>query len=610
MPVVRELVTRLGYKIDDRDMKRYDSQLGGLTSSLGGLATAAIAAAAAMATIGGKMFLEKLVQTNIGFEKMKASLETVTGSAANADKAFEFIQNFASTTPFQLQEVAQAFIKLKALGIEPTEERLRSFGNTASAMGKDLDQYIEAVADASTGEFERLKEFGIKAKSEGDKVSFTFQGVTTTVKKNSEEITKYLTDIGQTKFAGAMEKQMNTLGGIISNIQDNISKFLVKVGESGFNDALRELLKVVRDLIGGGDDLAVTIGQGLGAALVKITEYIRWISDPATQAQFAKWAKVMRMVLDPFYRLYLVLDDIVTFFQGGDSLIERVWGSQAADRVRSIGKSIWKFLVKGFIAWKDALVELWPFYKRAFLSLLPALKDLWKAAKRLVEEFIAPMQDADENLLVNLVRAAIPFAKLMTVLLTKLLDLTVRWLTGFMRFVTWLLPILRVSWTTFEIFMRFSIDRIRQNWFFLNGFVRGQWDTTIAFMRGLLALFTGDIDGAVQNWSAAIRTFVNQLKSVGIDVGAVNGLVNDINTVRTNPLGAAGAIAPAGAGAPASQSSLASTLSSTVSNLIVNVTGSANMGPDQVGNVVRQGVGNALKDQLADASRNSAGAVT
>ena len=30
-------------------------------------------------------------------------------------------------------------------------------------MGKDITQMIEAVADAATGEFERLKEFGIKA---------------------------------------------------------------------------------------------------------------------------------------------------------------------------------------------------------------------------------------------------------------------------------------------------------------------------------------------------------------------------------------------------------------------------------------------------------------
>ena len=44
-----------------------------------------------------------------------------------------------------------------------------------------LDDMVEAVADATTGEFERLKEFGIRASSQGDKVALTFRGVTTTV---------------------------------------------------------------------------------------------------------------------------------------------------------------------------------------------------------------------------------------------------------------------------------------------------------------------------------------------------------------------------------------------------------------------------------------------
>jgi uncharacterized membrane protein YqgA involved in biofilm formation len=43
-----------------------------------------------------------------------------------------------------------AFIKLKALGLQPSKEALTSYGNTATAMGKSLDQMIEAVADAST----------------------------------------------------------------------------------------------------------------------------------------------------------------------------------------------------------------------------------------------------------------------------------------------------------------------------------------------------------------------------------------------------------------------------------------------------------------------------
>jgi phage tail tape-measure protein len=130
--------------------------------------------------------------TGATFEKLRAQLKTATGSAEGAEEALGFVREFAKNTPFQVEEITGAFIKLTNLGLAPSEEALTAYGDTASAMGKDLDQLIEAVADATTGEFERLKEFGIKAKSEGDNVSFTFRGVTTTVGKNAAEIEKFL----------------------------------------------------------------------------------------------------------------------------------------------------------------------------------------------------------------------------------------------------------------------------------------------------------------------------------------------------------------------------------------------------------------------------------
>jgi hypothetical protein len=172
------------------------------------------------------------VRQSASFEKMKASLETVTGSVEAADKAFKSMVSFAAKTPFQLEEIMQGFIKLKALGLDPSEEALYSYGNTASAMGKSLDQFIEAIADASTGEFERLKEFGIRASQQGDQVSFTFQGITTTVRKNATEIEQYLRSIGQNQFAGAMNRQMQTLNGSWSNLKDTISNSLSVFGDS------------------------------------------------------------------------------------------------------------------------------------------------------------------------------------------------------------------------------------------------------------------------------------------------------------------------------------------------------------------------------------------
>ncbi|AVS67847.1 tail length tape measure protein [Paracidovorax avenae] len=176
-------------------------------------------------------FVGKLVSVQREFDVLYSSLKTVAGGAAAAEREMSWLKDFARETPFGLAQATQAFVKMKSLGLEPTRAALTSFGNTASAMGKGLDQMIEAVADASTSEFERLREFGIKAKQEGDKVELTFQGVSKTIGNNAQEIVKYLEDIGNAQFAGAMEERAKTLDGAISALGDTWDELFRTVNE-------------------------------------------------------------------------------------------------------------------------------------------------------------------------------------------------------------------------------------------------------------------------------------------------------------------------------------------------------------------------------------------
>lgn len=221
-----------------------------VTSQLNGLTKAAGAAAAAVVSLEtAKQVFSALVDSQRNFDKLNSGLITMTGSAENAAKAFSVLQQFAKETPYGLNQAVEGFTKLVALGLNPSKEALISYGNTAAAMGKDLNQMIEAVADASTFEFERLKEFGIKSSQQADTVSFTFRGVTTTVKKNSEEIQKYLLNIGNTDFAGAMETRSKTLDGQLSSLADSFDGLVLAVAQSGFGDAVGEQAARAEDAI-------------------------------------------------------------------------------------------------------------------------------------------------------------------------------------------------------------------------------------------------------------------------------------------------------------------------------------------------------------------------
>lgn len=174
----------------------------------------------------------KWLEVNVEFEKFNAVLTTATGSAEAAAGEMNKIRDFAQKTPFSVRELTEAFVKLNNQGFRPTKDELTLLGDLASSTGKTFDQLAEAILDAQVGEFERLKEFGIKAKTEGDKVIFTFKGVRTEVGKNAEEIQKYILGLGNLEgVSGSMASISNTLGGALSNLGDAWENLLVSFSD-------------------------------------------------------------------------------------------------------------------------------------------------------------------------------------------------------------------------------------------------------------------------------------------------------------------------------------------------------------------------------------------
>lgn len=186
------------------------------------------------------------------FEALNAGLKTATGSSEAAGQTWQRLSEFAGELGLKVTDVVGAFNTLSNLGLDPSERALESYGNTAKALGKDLDQFIEAVADAATNEFERLKEFGIKAKQQGDDVAFTFQGVTTTVEKNAKAIEGFLIGLGETNFSDAIRDDADNFTANLNRISNSFFELAKSIGESGAADAsstlLSDISKVMKEL--------------------------------------------------------------------------------------------------------------------------------------------------------------------------------------------------------------------------------------------------------------------------------------------------------------------------------------------------------------------------
>jgi hypothetical protein len=244
--------------------------LGGVASRLTFAAGAGLAGAGA-AGLAAKSFLDTAAQT----EKFQLVLETLEGSAQKAKESLAWISDFAKKTPYDVAGVTEAFVQLRAYGMDPVKTGLlKTLGDTASAMGKPMMQAVEAIADATTGENERLKEFGIKAAKDGSRIIYSYttkagkQAQRTVEGGNRAMIQKALQAIWSDKYGGAMDKLSGSWSGLISNLGDSWTRFKQAVMDSGpFQELKADLeatLKEVDAMAADGrlQQVANQIGQG------------------------------------------------------------------------------------------------------------------------------------------------------------------------------------------------------------------------------------------------------------------------------------------------------------------------------------------------------------
>lgn len=296
--------------------------------------------------------IKKLVGTSREFDVLNASLKTATGSAEGATAAFEAIQDFATNTPYALTDVTEAFVKLVNYGLTPSERALTSYGNTSAALGKDLSQMIEAVADAATFEFERLKEFGIKARQEGDNVSFTFRGVTTTVKKNAAEIENYLIGLGENNFAGAMAERMNTLDGALSNLGDEWDKLWLNISQAGSGDVIEDIVRGAIDALAELNAMLAS-GQLQGYIEAVIGKFDGWVEavestlgiiQDLLDAAFPQWANSGQSAIGWLIDAFVQFPENVKAVMGLVGV--EIWS--LVDYATATGKAMWEVFVGTF----------------------------------------------------------------------------------------------------------------------------------------------------------------------------------------------------------------------------------------------------------------------
>jgi hypothetical protein len=208
------------------------------------------------------------------------------------------IAKFAAETPFSVNGLTASFVKLANQGFVPTIKELTKLGDLAAASGKEFDMLAEAIIDAQVGEFERLKEFGIRSQKEGDKVKFTFKGVKTQVDFTSDSIRDYLVGLGDVEgVSGGMAAISDTVAGKISNLGDKFDAVKTAIGNSnsGFIAAMIDATASVLDFALSDDALGL-FGVNVDSLTEEMNGFIEAISGNEASDQLALIRKEMTLL--------------------------------------------------------------------------------------------------------------------------------------------------------------------------------------------------------------------------------------------------------------------------------------------------------------------------
>lgn len=216
----------------------------------------------ALIGLGAGAIIKPIIDITKEFETLRTTLRFVTGSVEGGQRAFSLLRSLSKQTQFSTKELSDTFITLQNSGIEPTDELLRTFIDTASATANSLDTLNDLTrlfAKGATGA-------GIGAQSLSQLASKgipVFQILEKELGLTRTQLNKFADDAegsavildalekGLAKtFGGASAQRAGDLGLVLKNLFENLKDVADLIAtDGGFGNSFKELLKSFGELL-------------------------------------------------------------------------------------------------------------------------------------------------------------------------------------------------------------------------------------------------------------------------------------------------------------------------------------------------------------------------
>ena len=195
---------------------------------------------------GATAFMKQVIAVRSQFQQLEIAFGTMLKSKEKANALMAQMTDLAAKTPFGLQEVSEGAKRLLAFQVPAQEvtETLRRMGDVAAGLGVPMGQLIhvygqvKAQGKLMTNDLYQFMNAGIPIIAELSKVvgksETEIKDMVSAGKIGFAEVQaviKGMTDEGGL-FYNLMAEQSKSLGGQISNLQDNFDNMLNEIGKA------------------------------------------------------------------------------------------------------------------------------------------------------------------------------------------------------------------------------------------------------------------------------------------------------------------------------------------------------------------------------------------
>ena len=487
---------------------------------------------------GIKSLTGTMIQGNAALEQYKASFDTMLGSAEQGTAMMEKLRTFAAKTPFEFPDLAQAAQTMLGFGI-----------NTQKVM-----PYIQMLGDVSMGNKEKFQALTLAfsqvqaaGKLTGQDLLQMINAGFNPLKVISEQTGKSIGDLKKEmekggitsemvaeafrlatseggQFFGMMEKQSQTLTGLISTLKDNLNALIRGIGKPLF-------------------DMVKTVVDGL----------LKIINDPKIQSSLSNLVTVLSNALTPIVPiianivstalplLVAVIDQITPFVSNLSGVFVNLLNTLAPifTQLIAIIIPVITKIANAILPIVNILGNLLGSVLTALLPILSPILDLLAPIIELLAQILLPVLQLLTPILTLVINLLTPIIQLVGLLFQGLLILIKSAITPLTVVVSGLAKIFTVIQTVISNFINTALS-ILTNWLkTLWNWIKGISDGIKNFLKPALDLMNNTfkwVENTVKSlvkwitdlWNS-FKNFISTSQEVSESVGKTDVAIQEMN---------------------------------------------------------------------------------